>query len=184
MSSFINLMASDVWSEADIKSRLHAEIRSEISEQLEQELNRALQGKVLGMHTMTDAEMALLMQFKAATDRAAVLGSQARADRVLLGEVLAHESAVTRLSQAAVELPIAAEPPTPVDGEPEVRYAPPAPDDTAYLADKAEREAAEAVVAVASPEVVALHLLRNPVKEEEEVIIPTPAEPEAVAESA
>ena len=106
MTSFINLMAFDVWSEADIKARLHADIRSEISEQSEQELNRALQGKMLGMHTMTPAETALLMLFKSATDRVALLGVQARADAALLAAVMALEKDPVLLAEALA--PVAA----------------------------------------------------------------------------
>lgn len=136
MSSFIDLMKNDVWSEADIKTRLHAEIRSEISEQSEAELNRALQGKILGMHTMTPGEMALLMAFKMATDRVALLGVQARADMALLAETMALESATARLARES---------------------APDSPE------DDAGRAAAEAVVTAASPQAQALHRLRNPV---------------------
>lgn len=98
--SFIDMLANDIWSEADIKARLHAEIRSEISEFAETELNRALQGAALKMHTLTPSEMVVLMRFKAATDRAAALGVAARSDMALLNQVIAYERAA---SQAAAE---------------------------------------------------------------------------------
>lgn len=154
--SFIDLMANDVWSDADIKARLHAEIRSEVSEQSEAELNRALQGKMLGMHTMTPGEMALLMLFKGATDRVAVLGAAARADMALLAATLPVEAAQRRLAQPVV-LPLeAGEPPVPINLE-------------AVALDTQEREAAQAVVDGASAEALALALLRNPAPKPQEV---------------
>ena len=92
-------MANDVWSEADIKTRLHTEIRSVISEQAETELNRALQGAIMKMHVLTASEQKMLMGFKAATDRVAALGATARADSVLLTKTLAHEKAAKRLNE-------------------------------------------------------------------------------------
>lgn len=100
--SFVDLMKNDVWSEADIKARLHAEIRSEISEFSETEINRALQGAALGLHTLTAAEEAAIAHFKAATDRVAVLGAQARADAALHHEALAVEEAQARLALPVV----------------------------------------------------------------------------------
>lgn len=137
MPSFIDLMADDVWSEADIKARLHAEMRSEVSEFAEIELNRALQGMAMGLHTLSAQEQHSLMRFKAATDRVALLGAEARADMALLHDVLALESAQHRLALPPVE----------VD------------------ADTAERAAAQGVVDAASPEALALCLLRNPAPE-------------------
>lgn len=99
MSSFIDLMSNDVWGEADIKARLHAEIRSEVSELVETELNRALQGAMLGMHTLTPHEQEGLLHFKTATDRVALLGECARADAALLAQTMALEVAQRRLAQ-------------------------------------------------------------------------------------
>jgi hypothetical protein len=94
MTGFINLMGSDVWSEADIKSRLHSEIRAEVTEFAETELNRALQGAALGMHTLSQQEQVSLMHFKAVTDRVAALGVTARADAALLRGAMAVEAAL------------------------------------------------------------------------------------------
>jgi hypothetical protein len=159
MDSFINLMASTVWSEADIKSRLHAEIRSEISEFAETELNRALQGKFMGLHTLTAAEGASLAKFAAATTRVATLGTQARADMALLNEVLLLEPAQRRLAQAPLEP--ALDDLGGVTNQPEIDV------------DTLERDEALAVVAAASPEAIALALLRSPPA----VVEPTPEEP-------
>lgn len=94
MTSFIDLMADDVWSEADIKARLHAEIRSEISEYAETELNRALQGMALGMHVLNPAEQFSLYKFKQCTDRVAALGNTSRTEMALLSEAMSLESAI------------------------------------------------------------------------------------------
>lgn len=133
MPSFINLMVNDVWTAADIKNRLHAEIRSEISEQAETELNRALQGAIMQMHTLTTAEQQALIGFKAATDRASAMGVAARTDWVLLNKTMAHEAAVTRLA-----LPVK------LDNE----------------EDAAARTEAQSLVDEATPDVVALAALR------------------------
>lgn len=100
----IDLLADYVWSEADIKARLHAETRSEISELMETEINRALQGAALGVHKLTPQEMQAIQKFKAATDRVAALGEKARADMALLNAALAYE-ADYRAWKADAELP-------------------------------------------------------------------------------
>lgn len=144
--SFINLMANDVWSEADIKARLHAEIRSSISEMVETELNRALQGLALGLHALSTSEQEVLQLFKAETNRVALLGVTARADMALLTEVLALEAAKVRLAEPVVD-PLA---------EPE-----------AVALDAQERQCAQIAADAASPQARALFLLRNPTPDEE-----------------
>jgi hypothetical protein len=93
--SFVNLMGNDRWSAADIKTRLHALIRSEVSQQLEEELNRALQGMSLGLHTLTAQEQADLQKFKLVTDSVAAEGAAARADAALLHTVLDFEQGLS-----------------------------------------------------------------------------------------
>lgn len=157
MESFINLMASDVWSEADIKARLHAEIRSQVSDYAETELNRTLwDAKVYG-RAFTAEEAANIAAFKAATNRVALLGTQSRADMALLAEVLALEVAQVRLAQPVIEPVEEGEPPVPVNLE-------------AVAFDTQERETAQAVVDSASAEVLDLALLRNPMSEAQEVV--------------
>lgn len=147
MESFIDLMADDVWSETDIKSRLHAEIRSEISEFAETELNRALQGAAFGMHTMTEDELTTLAQFKAATDRTYLLGQQARADMALLHEVFTLEPAQSRLARPKIE-PI-------VENETTVNQLD-------IDIDVEERALSQSIVDTASEAAVELSLIRNP----------------------
>lgn len=138
--SFVDLMASHVWSEADIKARLHAEIRSEISELMETEINRALQGAALGVHKLTPQEMQAVQQFKLATDRVAAMGVQARADMALLHQVLAMEAAARELASL-----------DPQDPE-----------------TQPQREAAQAVLDTASEPARALFERRNPTPEDGE----------------
>ena len=68
MTSFVDLMGNDVWSEADIKSRLHAMIRARFSEQVEAELSRSVMGAMLGQHQITPQEGAAIAAFKARAD--------------------------------------------------------------------------------------------------------------------
>lgn len=132
--SFIDLMANDVWTEAAIKARLHAEIRSEVSADQEAEINRALQGAGLGVYQLTVADRQLIGRFKGVVDRVTALGVKARADAALLVQVLAVEAAQRRLAQPVVDTE----------------------------ADTAERAEAQAVVDAATPEALALLALRNP----------------------
>lgn len=149
MSSFIDLMQSYVWSEADIKARLHAEIRSEISEMQETEINRALQGAALGVYRLTPQEMQAVQKFKQVTDRVTALGVQARADMKLLNEVLAAEPSYRRLQLPEV-LPD-------VDSNGIINNS------LEVNADVAERQEAKAIVDNLGADVLALLELRNPV---------------------
>jgi len=153
MASFINLMANDVWSEADIKRRLHAEIRSVISEDMENEVSRAIQGRMLGMHTLTLQEQAAIGLFKATTDRVAALGIAARADAVLLSNVLALEAAQARLQLSPVAV-VYEDDLTTIVNQSEVDV------------DTAERSTAQGLVAAAAVAVVDLYTLRNPTPDE------------------
>lgn len=161
--SFVNLMGNDIWSEADIKSRLHAEVRSEVSELAEAELNRALQGHTMGMHVLTPQEQQGLMRFKAATDRVALLGTQARADMALLAEVLPLEVAFLRLRRPVLE-PLLETEEVLVDGE---TVTQPKPDGRVLNQEDLDRDLEERGLAagqwaLASEAAAALVQLRNP----------------------
>lgn len=141
MSSFINLMASDIWSDADITRRTEAMIRSEFSVEAETILNRKALGMSLGSYQPTQQELADMARYDQVARDAQQAGIDARADMALLLQVLAMEDARRRLDQ----------PPLPEDATPEQ-----------IEQDAAERAAAEAVLANATPEAQALFLLRNP----------------------
>lgn len=99
MASFIDLYSSDRWSEHDIKTRLHAILRSQVSQELEDETIRAGLGASLKQHTLTPEEYANILKFKAVTDDLAITGAQSRADAALLNATLYVEAAFLRLRQ-------------------------------------------------------------------------------------
>lgn len=103
MTSFIDLMKNDVWSDDDIKHRLHNEIRFDVKDVEETELERALLGESRGMHVLTADEGGRLLHFKNSTDRVEALGAAARADMALLNLVLKHEAAQRLLTQVEQE---------------------------------------------------------------------------------
>ena len=135
MSSFINLLGSDVWSEADIVNRTESMLRSEVSVAAEGILNRKIQGAMLGQYTLSLQEQAEIGHFAQITAMAQQAGEAARADMALLRNTLMLEAAQRRLLQ------------------------PEAIDDAA---DALARLAAQATIDAASPDVLALAALRNP----------------------
>lgn len=148
MSSFINLMASDIWSEADIVRRTEAMIYSQFSKEQEAILNRKATGAALGQYTLTPEEAADLARYAQVTEDARQAGNAARADMALLLQVFDVEAALRRLALPEVE---------PVEGnEAEVEQ------------DQAERQAAQDTIDNASTEVMALVEQRNPQPEEED----------------
>jgi hypothetical protein len=100
--SFVDLMANDVWSEADIVRRTEAMIRSEFSQDAETILNRKVSGMVLGVYTPTEAEMAEMARYQATVEAARVAGDEARADMALLLRVFPMEEAQRRLDRMAL----------------------------------------------------------------------------------
>lgn len=148
MSSFINLMANDVWSEADIVRHTEAMIYSQFSREQESILNRKATGAALGQYELTTSEMADLARYAQVTEDARQAGNAARQDMALLLQVLEVESAMRRLALPEVE---------PVEGnEAEVEQ------------DQADRQAAQDTIDNASPEVMAVVEMRNPPIEEED----------------
>jgi hypothetical protein len=139
MTSFINLMANDVWSDADITRRTEAMVRTEFSLEAETILNRKVAGISLNQYTPTDADLDEMARFKEVVDDAQSEGVLARADNALLSQTMLYEAAMRRLDME------------------------PIPDD---IQDEAERADALALIDAASPEVVALYALRNPPKDD------------------
>jgi len=91
--SFIDLMANDDWSDADILSRTEAMIRAEFSADREFILNRKVSGSLLGQYALALDEQAELAGFAALTNAARSAGIQAKADMALLRETWAVEAA-------------------------------------------------------------------------------------------
>ena len=142
MTSFVNLMASDVWSEADISNRTEALIASEFSPTAVAILNRKATGAALGQYQLSAEDAAEIARYAEVSERAREMGKQAMEDMALLREVLDVEKAMRRLGQ-------------PLAGAE-------AADQAAIDADLAERSAAQAVVDAASPAALAMIQLRNP----------------------
>ena len=97
--SFVDLMGSVVWSEADIVRRTEEMVRSSFSAEEEAILNRKTLGAVLGMYQMTPGEQAEMAAFAAVTEQARQAGIEARADMALLSAVMALEDAVRVLQR-------------------------------------------------------------------------------------
>ena len=142
MTSFVNLMASDIWSEADITNRTEALIASEFSPTAVAILTRKATGAALGQYQLSAEDAAEIARYAEVSERAREMGKQAMEDMALLREVLDVEKAMRRLGQ-------------PLAGAE-------AADQAAIDADLAERSVAQAVVDAASPAALALIQLRNP----------------------
>ena len=102
MSSFINLMADDMWSEADIIRRTEAMIRSEFSLEVETILNRKVSGMSLGTYQPTEQDLADMARYDQVAKAAQAAGVAARADMALLLQVLPLETAQRRLDRMAL----------------------------------------------------------------------------------
>lgn len=146
--SFVDLMASDVWSEADITRRTEALVRAEFSAERETILNRKVSGALAGQYQLTEAEQAEVALFQRVTLAAKQAGEQARADMALLLEVFDVEAAARRLARPVVE--------------PEMDEAGNVTNQEAINQDAAERAAAQAAIDGASPDARALYVVRNP----------------------
>lgn len=133
--SFIDLMANDIWSDADITKRTESMIRSEFSAEAETILNRKVAGISLGQYEPTDEDLAEMARFKVVVDNAQAEGVAARKDMALLLQVLTLEENIRKLNDA----------PLPEEGE-----EPTVPVDPSTLIDNAPDD------------VKALYNLRNP----------------------
>lgn len=101
--SFIDMMASHVWSDADITNRTEAMLRSQFSVVDEQVLNRKVTGAAMGIYTLTQDDEIEVQAFAAATLASQQAGQEARADMANLLQVFDVEAAERRLAQAPVE---------------------------------------------------------------------------------
>lgn len=154
--SFINLMASDVWTDADITRRTEAMVRSRFTEAAELIINRKLQGAALGQYQLSLEEQAEVAAFNEVVFAARQAGDAARADMVTLNEVLAVEPAFLRLRQPELE------PELGEDGQ--------VINQDALDQDAADRLAAQSLVEGVSVQVLDLLMQRNPPRPEPEVI--------------
>lgn len=156
MASFINLLASDLWSEADILARVRAQVEGIVPTARQDELRTIMLGHIAQMRVATPNELGEIMQVGELTEQAAVDAAAARADMALLHGALAYEAALARLSQPEITQPLTvmhtnAQGVTTKVPNPELEQ------------DALARATAHTVVDTASPEVLALHALRHPV---------------------
>jgi hypothetical protein len=98
MSSFINLMVNDVWSDADITNRTEAMVRQHISVVEETILNRDITGTAFGV-PLSEERMAQVMHLKDILEEARQMGINARSDMALLNRVFVLEAAQIRLAR-------------------------------------------------------------------------------------
>ena len=103
MTSFINLLANDIWTDADITRRTEAMVRTEFSAEAETILNRKVAGISLNQYTPTPEDLAEMARFRAVVDAAQAAGVAARADMVLLSQTLVYEAAKKRLAKTTLQ---------------------------------------------------------------------------------
>ena len=141
--SFIEMMASDVWSSADIDNKVQALIRSRYSAQDELKASRLARTP-----NPSETEAAFVVSVDSWIAECVAEGRAARADMNLLAQVLELEVHKRRLVMPLVE---------PVLDEEETIT-----NQDALDVDAAERAAAQALLDAASPEAKELFDLRNP----------------------
>lgn len=100
--SFINMMASDVWSDADITRRTEAMLRTEFSQEAETILNRKVLGISLGTYEPTAQDQADIARYDQVAKAVQAEGVAARADMALLLQVFPVEEAQRRLDRVAL----------------------------------------------------------------------------------
>lgn len=163
--SFIDMMASDVWSSADIDNKVQALIRSRYSAQDELKASRLARTP-----NPTEADAAFVVCVDSWIAECVTEGRAARVDMALLAQVLNMEVAKRRLDMPELE-PV-------LDEEGAVL------NQDALDADTAERAAAQAELDAASPEAKELFDLRNPPPPIEEPTVDNPVGDQAIAPDA
>jgi hypothetical protein len=102
--SFINLMASDRWSEADIINRTEAMIASEFTPAEMEQIKRYTIGAAIGQYQMSEDEQQLVGRYQAVVLGARQAGIEARADMRLLEQVLEYEAAHNTIAAAGADV--------------------------------------------------------------------------------
>lgn len=96
--SFVDLMADDDWSEADIVNRMESMIRASYPATEESIINRKITGSGLGFYTLIADEQAEIADYAQVCAAAQQAGRDARSDMALLRRVLAAERGETPLA--------------------------------------------------------------------------------------
>lgn len=144
MTRFINLLGTDIWSEADILARGRALIAAQVSSVRQQELQTIMLGHMAQMRTATPEELAEIALVGQITQAQSAENDAARSDMALLLAVMAYEQAVKRLAQDIV-----------------------VSEDTELVAqDITERNTAQALIDTAPLPVQPLYAERNPIPKE------------------
>lgn len=141
MGSFIDLTASDIWSDADIKSRSQAILRSVFSKERESQVIRNITCSQAGLYTLTDEEKADIELYKKTSFLIKESIDSATKDRDLLLQVIPVESAYRRIMLEVKS-----------EGYSEEEIA----------IDQEERLEAQSIIESASDEVKSVVKLRNP----------------------
>ena len=152
--SFINLLANDIWTDADITRRTESMVHSEFPLEEENILHRKVTGSMGGMYQLTEDEQRSLQRYTQLCEYAKQEGIAARNDMALLLRVFELENANLRLHQPIVE-PILDESGNVINQE-EIDN------------DTKERYDAQEIMNNASPEEMDVFNLRNPVNETNE----------------
>lgn len=92
MTTTINLLANDIWTEQDILARGRALIAAQVSSVRQQELQTILLGHLTQERTTTDEELAEIALVGQITRAQSAENDLVRADMALLTEVMAYES--------------------------------------------------------------------------------------------
>lgn len=151
--SFIDLTKTDIWSEEDIVNRTESMIAAEFPKTRVDILSRKVSGQAMG-YVLTAQEQADLQTYQALCYYAGAEADAARADKMLLASVMAHEVQMARLA-----------------GEAQPEFIESAPEDGMDVAleanplleqDSLERACAQGLVDAAAQDVLDLYLLRNP----------------------
>jgi hypothetical protein len=100
--SFVNLMASDIWSEADIVRRTEALAHAELTIEEEAILSRKVLSAMLGKWEMSAEDLATQARFVHACTAAHTEGVAARADMALLQSAMDYENGITAEASAEV----------------------------------------------------------------------------------
>lgn len=146
--SFVNLLANDIWSEADIVKKCEDIVHAEFPLIEENILHRKVTAATIGSYSLTPEETQQLGEYKSVCERAKQEGIQARLDMTLLYQIMEYENAFYRLQQPIVE-PIVEDDVTINQEEVDV--------------DSEERDAAQIILGNGSEEVIYWFEQRNPV---------------------
>ena len=154
--AIVDVLANDVWSDADIDNRVRSIVAGYVSVERQDELRTIMLGHIAQMRAATASEMGEIILVKTVTEAAADAGRQARADMALLSQAMAYEAAQARLSRPLFDGPATVMQSAGLDATP-VEVPNPAME-----ADTAERAAAQAAIDGATQAVLDLLVLRHP----------------------